>query len=317
MKKLLKRALLTAIALAVAFAFAALPSGAAEDYVNVFQDYYKSNTSVETVNWDGKTKMKAGNVYLVSSSLSLSSVTKIPFGAALFVPSGVTLSINGGALYNEGHFAVEYGGTVDLREGKIVLNSGSKTGVGGSLYVGANTELKNYADIYVYSSGFILLSGKMTGYKGSMAHTAGPIVRFGDSTAISTYSYEQMPAPALSPTSPSFYISTGDYIRFYNYQNNKTYKVTAQTKLSALVKGINSVKLYPSREAIAPAAKAAEKSYKVVVYNSAGKAKYTLTPPTAVASEGRVIIDNMAYTFNENSMNYEMLYYYIIGVIAD
>ncbi|MGN0687538.1 MAG: hypothetical protein ACI4KA_05475 [Oscillospiraceae bacterium] len=106
--------------------------------------------------WNGKTAMKQGKNYIVSSDVTISAKVTIPSGTTLAVNKGAKLWISTtGSLYING---------------KLNVMSGATLAVSGKLYQYKNKTLTNYGEIRFGSKASVTLNGKVNIYsKGSVS----------------------------------------------------------------------------------------------------------------------------------------------------
>ena len=110
------------------------------------------------VKWNGKTALKAGQNYVVSSNVTVSKKITIPSGTTVTVQDGAKLWISGkGTLYIKG---------------KLVVTADSTLAVTGKLYQYKNKALQVYGQMRFASKASVTLNGKTTVYsKGSVTGT--------------------------------------------------------------------------------------------------------------------------------------------------
>jgi hypothetical protein len=291
-----------------------LPAGAADsiDYINVFEDYYGKHTETNETVWNGFDKMKDNTVYVVTDNLLMSVDRVIPDSSMLVIKEGCSLNIIGGAtLYCEGNLGIEYSGVINLSSGRLVLNSGGVAGVSGSLYIDQSSEVKIYSGFYVYFGGAVLLSGKMSAINYGCVYQRDSIRTFGDSKL-------EGKTQALGGYIATTKRLTADldnvaYIRFYDFDNKKTYRIMSAEKFGKIIKAWNKIALYPLWESqgIVPAI---VHNYAFRLYDRDGKELAYIERPSA-ENDGFVCVDYMLYSYTAAGMTYDDMYYYTYGVI--
>ena len=114
--------------------------------------------SASYTKWNGKTTMKSGKNYIVSSNVTVSKKVTIPSGTTLVVQKGAKLWINTkGSLYIKG---------------KLNVKSGATLSVSGMLYQYKGKTLTNYGEIRFGNKSTATLNGKFYTYqKGSIIGT--------------------------------------------------------------------------------------------------------------------------------------------------
>ena len=110
------------------------------------------------VKWNGKSALKAGKTYAVTSNLTVSKKIEIPSGTTLIAMKGAKLWINGnGSLFVKG---------------KLNIKSGATLAVTGRLYQYKSKSILNYGEIRFSNKANITLNGKTTIYStGSITGT--------------------------------------------------------------------------------------------------------------------------------------------------
>lgn len=149
MKKLIA-AILSAV---LAVSCMSVAVSAEDTAVSVMREYEAS-----AVRWNGKTELKAGKTYAVTSNVTISKKTVIPAGTTLVVMKGAKLWINSkGSLYIKGKLNVKSGGTL---------------AVTGRLYQYKSKSLLCYGELRFSKNANVTLNGKTTVYSaGSITGT--------------------------------------------------------------------------------------------------------------------------------------------------
>ncbi len=117
----------------------------------VMQEY-----GATAVRWNGKTQLKAGKTYAVTSNVTISGKVTIPAGTTLIVMKNAKLWVSSkGSLYIKG---------------KLNIRSGSTLAVTGGLYLYKGASLLNYGETRFSDKSVVTLNGKTTVYaSGSIA----------------------------------------------------------------------------------------------------------------------------------------------------
>lgn len=126
---------------------------AEETTVSVMREYEAS-----AVRWNGKTELKAGKTYAVTSNVTISEKIVIPSGTTLIVMKGAKLWVNSkGSLYIKG---------------KLNVKSGGILAVTGRLYQYKSKNLLCYGELRFSKNSNVTLNGKTTVYSaGSITGT--------------------------------------------------------------------------------------------------------------------------------------------------
>lgn len=112
---------------------------------SVMQEY-----GATAVRWNGKTELKAGRTYAITSNVTISKKVVIPSGTTLIVMKGAKLWVSGsGSLYIQG---------------KLTVKSGATLAVTGRLYQYKSKNLLNYGEIRFSNKANVTLNGKTTVY---------------------------------------------------------------------------------------------------------------------------------------------------------
>ncbi len=114
--------------------------------------------SASAVRWNGKTTLKAGKTYAVTSNVTISAKVEIPANTTLIVMKGAKLWVNGkGSLFVKG---------------KLNIKSGATLAVTGRLYQYKSKSILNYGEIRFSNKANVTLNGKTTVYStGSITGT--------------------------------------------------------------------------------------------------------------------------------------------------
>lgn len=305
------------IALAAVFIFnvffITFSAGANEpqDYINVYTDYYDSNSFFYEVVWNGKTAMKENTIYYVDNKITISKIRQLPASSMLVVREGGHITVNStGALYIVGHFGIEDGGIVEVNKSKLVLNSGSITGINGSLYINNDSELKVYSKIYLYRNGLLSLSGLMQTYKNGKLLFANDIRMFNNGNFRGNRArIEGMPIERFST---AIELKSNGFMRFYDRRNKVTYKITNQVIIDKICSTLNKIKLIPIRESTILTG-SFENRYAIRLYDEAG-AEYFYFERPEYENDGSIYIDGIIYMYPESSMDFDEFYYYALGI---
>ena len=113
---------------------------------------------VTAVRWNGKTELKAGKTYAITSNVTISKKVVIPSGTTLIVMKGAKLWVNGnGSLFIKGKLNVKSGGTL---------------AVTGRLYQYKSKSLLCHGEMRFSKNANVTLNGKTTVYStGSVTGT--------------------------------------------------------------------------------------------------------------------------------------------------
>lgn len=161
--KKLKRILSILLCIAVSLTMFTMPASAA-------------TTRVE---WDGKSQMKSGVLYTISSTLTLRKDFTIPEGATLNVRDGATLTFSGGhKLTIRGELAVSIGGTLEIKSGTVDLRSPGKLSIYGNLmhYMNVDLNVRKGTSLNVYNKGYYKGSGNLNIYPEASVSSKGYII---------------------------------------------------------------------------------------------------------------------------------------------
>jgi len=122
-------------------------------------------SSAASVDWDGKTDLKSGNTYRVTSEITVRKNIAVPENARLYVLDGGKLIIpQNTSVSVYGEMAVAIGGNITV-SGELSANPGASVGVYGELWgtLGSKTDIM--CDITVYNRGELKSSGIFNLYK--------------------------------------------------------------------------------------------------------------------------------------------------------
>jgi hypothetical protein len=306
-------AVLAAVICLQVFALGILPARAATslNYINVYEDYYARHTPVSETVWNGADKMAADTVYVVTDNLLMTANRVIPASSMLVIKEGGSLTvIDGATLYCEGTLGVEYSAVLNLKAGRLVLNSGGTAGVGGSVYVDEESEAKIYSDFMVYMGGTVILSGQMSAINNGCIYQRDSIRTFGGKLSGKT-----LTLGGYVSTGKRFEADVGnvDYIRFYDYDKGVTYRIMSDSKWTKILEAWNKITIFPlcETQGIVPES---VRSYAFRLYDADGNELARLERPSA-ENDGYICIDYVLYSYTAAGMTFDDLYYYTYGVI--
>ncbi len=127
----------------------------------------------QVIEWDGKSKIEAGNTYIITETVKLREMFEIPEGAKLSVKNGGELKIyKNGGLTVRGELAVAKGGKL-VNSGEISVKKKSEFNIYGTFQSSVSGTLKVSGDMTVYNQGTAEISSKVLLYKSSYVYIKG------------------------------------------------------------------------------------------------------------------------------------------------
>ncbi|MBQ8170742.1 MAG: hypothetical protein IJZ95_02005 [Oscillospiraceae bacterium] len=152
---MLKKLTAAVISAVMAVSFVGATASAQQIQTATISSEYGASAAVK---WNGKTALKAGQNYVVSSNVTVSKKITIPSGTTVTVQDGAKLWVSGkGSLYIKG---------------KLVVKADSILAVTGKLHQYKGKVLKVYGQMRFASKASVTLNGKTTVYsKGSVTGT--------------------------------------------------------------------------------------------------------------------------------------------------
>lgn len=127
----------------------------------------------QTIEWDGKSEIVAGNTYIITDTVKLKKQIEIPEGAKLSVKEGGELKIySKGGLTVNGELAVARGGKL-VNSGLINVKKQSEFNIYGAFQSSVSATLKVSGDMTVYRQGTAEISSTVLLYKSSYIYIKG------------------------------------------------------------------------------------------------------------------------------------------------
>lgn len=139
--------------------------------------------------WDGKSKLKAGNTYIITDTIKIKQEVEVPQNTKLSVKKGGELKVySSGSLTVRGELAVAIGGLL-FNSGTITVKKNGAMNVYGTFQssVSANLNLGGTATVYkqgiaeisstvrIYKDGKVVNRGSLSFYKSSDATVSGTL----------------------------------------------------------------------------------------------------------------------------------------------
>ncbi len=127
----------------------------------------------QTIVWNGKSEMTAGNTYLITETVKLHKTFEIPEGAKLSVRDGGELKIyRDGGLTVNGELAVAQGGKL-VNSGVINIKKSAELNIYGTFQSSVSGTMKISGNMTVYKQGTAEISSKVLLYKSSYIYIKG------------------------------------------------------------------------------------------------------------------------------------------------
>lgn len=133
--------------------------------------------------WDGKSKLKAGNTYIITDTIKLKKEVEIPPNTKLSVKKGGELKIySNGSLTVRGELAVAIGGLL-FNSGTVTVKKGGAMNVYGALQSSVSGNLNFGGTTTVYKQGVAEISSTVKVYKDSKIVNRGSLSFYKSSDA--------------------------------------------------------------------------------------------------------------------------------------
>lgn len=127
----------------------------------------------QTLVWDGKSELTAGNTYVITETVKLHKTFEVPEGTKLSVKKGGELKIyRDGGLTVKGELAVAQGGKL-VNSGTINIKKSAAFNIYGTFQSSVSGTLKISGDMTVYKQGTAEISSKVLLYKSSYVYIKG------------------------------------------------------------------------------------------------------------------------------------------------
>jgi len=281
-------------------------------YVNIYKEYYEYNEGLVENTWNGKTSLKENTVYYVDKKITISVTRVIPASSMLVVKDGGYINISSkGALYSRGYFGIEEGGIVDLAKGsKLVLNTGSRNGLNGNLYVGEGTELKIYSALYIYNNGLLMISGAARTYNKGALYYVNSVRTFNGGSFKGKS--ERMQGLNVMPKSINIDIGRVASMRFYDRVNRVTYTIRNHNIISRICAALIKIKIIPLREST-PIESGYENRFAIRLYDDKDNEIFYFERPEYENGQ-YVYTGGVTYVYSDAGMTYDEFYFYAMGV---
>jgi len=145
--------------------------------VTIMITYLPIISSAATIEWDGRSALKSGNLYVVSGETWITSDFIIPEDVIVNVKDGGVLNLSGGTLTIYGELAVSVGGEFGVMRGTVNVRNPGKLSIYGNLMQYIDTTIGIIeAEFDIYGRGVFKSSGILNVYPSSTLNNNGEVV---------------------------------------------------------------------------------------------------------------------------------------------